>query len=288
MEATSEKNLQALAMQFVEKLAADLATDDLELPGFPDNIMRLQRELTDESKSVRDIVNRINTEPALAAKLIKLANSAAFNPAGAEVCDPQTAVRNVGFNVVSSTATSYAIKQMSMQEWLAPVRSELEKIWLKSNNVASICAAVARQIRGLSPDEYFAAGLFHQVGKLYLLSRAHQENLVAGNPDWEAVVSGWHPTIARAIMENWGMPEHVAVAAESQDALEEDDGYGLDLLVRVLAAAKLYDELTDDHPERRKIEKKLAAVALTKETGSFIDTAVRCQDEILDIRMTIS
>ncbi|MDP2322880.1 MAG: hypothetical protein Q8N51_02500, partial [Gammaproteobacteria bacterium] len=50
----------------------------------------------------------------------------------------------------------------------------------------------------------------------------------------------WHPTIARALLENWGMPAHLAEAVESQDALREGDASELPLLSRLLASAKLY------------------------------------------------
>jgi HD-like signal output (HDOD) protein len=93
----------------------------------------------------------------------------------------------------------------------------------------------------MRPDEALASGLFHQLGSLYVLTRAHKEGLSLGDAtEWAATIADWHPTIARAILENWGMPAHLAEAVESQDALREGDPAELPLLSRLLASAKLY------------------------------------------------
>jgi HD-like signal output (HDOD) protein len=62
---TTTEELNAAAFKFVQGLAGDLSKDDLELPGFPDAVVRLHQDLADESKSVQDIVSQINSEPAL-------------------------------------------------------------------------------------------------------------------------------------------------------------------------------------------------------------------------------
>jgi len=154
------------AFGFVEALARDLSGDDLELPGFPDVVMDLHRALGNEHSSAGDIVALINSEPALAARLVRMANSAAFNASGKPVSEPRAAITALGFNVVRATATSFAMAQMEQIAWLKPIRADLREIWRASNTVAAICGAVARRIEGIKAEEAVAAGLFHLLGRV--------------------------------------------------------------------------------------------------------------------------
>lgn len=249
MLANSE-DFKVAAFQFVQKLAGDLSNSEFDLPGFPDVVMRLHKMLADESSAVADISNLISSEPSLSARLIQLANSAAFNADGREIMDPRSAIQRLGFNVVRSTATSFAMKQLENQEWLNPVRPELAAISRRSNAVAATCYGLGEIVDEVRSDEALAAGLFHQIGNLYLLARGHKEGLqVTGNPDWDEIVAGWHPTIARAILENWGMPATIADAIENQDGVVDDDTGDLSqltLLTRLLSASKLDDMLQNE------------------------------------------
>jgi len=285
MSDTAELN--AAAFKFVQNLAADLSNEDLELPGFPDSVAKLHQELADESKGVKDIVDRVNTEPALAARLIQLANSAAFNTSGREVSDPRAAITQLGFNIVRSTATAFAMRQLEQQEWLQPVRPELARIWRRSNGVAAICHVLG-DLDGLRADEALAAGLFHQLGNLYLLTRAHGEGLaVANNPAWEETTRSWHPTIARAFMESWGMPDYLAEAVENQDAVASGDTENLTLYTRLLSSAKLYDSLQEaSNGAGARIEGMLEGIQLSGE--SFLVIARERAEHIAQVRATIS
>ena len=286
---TNTTDLHAAAFKFVQGLAADLGKDDLELPGFPDTVARLHQELGDESKSVSDIVERINTEPALAAQIIKLANSAAFNTTGREVSNPRAAITQLGFNVVRSTATSFAVRQLQQQQWLAPVRPALQKIWRRSNAVAAICHVIGEQTQMLRADESMAAGLFHQLGNLYLLTQAHKQGLeVTQNPEWDGIAAEWHPTVARAFVEAWGMPGHIADAIENQDAVEKGQLDDASQLTRLLSAAKLYDRLKEsgDDPVADEARERLAEIQLSGHR--FVDMVTEHQAEIADVRQTIA
>lgn len=226
--------------EFVRRLAGDLA-NDLELPGFPDVVVRLHRALGDERTAVKDLVRLISSEPALAARLVQLANSAAFKPGDKAASDLRTAITLLGFNVVRSTATTFAVRQMEQQAWLAPIRPHLARIWNDSTLVAAIAFVAARRIDGMRPDEALAAGLFHQLGGLYVLTRAHREGIPLGTAsEWADTIASWQPAIGRAILETWGSPTHLSEAVENQDQLADADPMTMPLLTRLLAVAKLY------------------------------------------------
>jgi HD-like signal output (HDOD) protein len=233
------------AADIVMGLARELNTDRIDLPGFPDVVARIQRVLADERASARDVVKLVASEPALAARLVQLANSAAFNKSGREVSDLRAAIASLGFNIVRSQAAAFAMRQMEKQVWLQPIRPVLAEIWRTSNGVAALSFAVARRVPGVQPDESMAAGLFHLIGKLYLFARARQDSLDPGAiSDWEKALNEWHPTIARTILDHWKIPERVAEAVENQNAIFEVESKDLSPLARILCAAKLHYRLS--------------------------------------------
>ncbi len=287
----TKEDFQAKAFKFVQELAGDLSNDKFELPGFPDVVMRLHKTLTDESSAVADIVKLISSEPALSARLIQLANSAAFNADGREMTDPRAAIQRLGFNVVRSTATNFAVNQLQQQEWLKPVRPQMAKIWRRSNAVAASCYAVAEIVDGVRSDEALASGLFHQMGNLYLLARAHRDGLpVVDNPEWDEVVAGWHTTIARAILENWGLPASIADAVENQDGIideESGDFLNMTLLARLLSAAKLSDTIQNE-PAVAQPGWAALLVDVRMNGVSFAELLERGRDKIEVVSNTIS
>ncbi len=238
------QNTSAKAFAFVQKVAADLSADeDLELPGFPEVVIKLQKALGDENGSLKEVSRIINSEPALAARLMQLANSAAFRQTTDPVGELRTAVTMLGLNIVRATATNFAMQQMQQQDWLKPLHPELQKIWRSSNKVAATAYTVSKQLEAMQPDKAMLAGLFHQLGRLYLLTVAHRDDTgLINDPAWGSIVSDWHPTITKAILDSWGLPEDVTYATESQDAVSDGQTGNLDRLSLVVSASKYYAE----------------------------------------------
>lgn len=271
--------------RFLQKLITDMY-EDLELPGFPDVVLRLHRTLGDSNCSVRDIVRLVSAEPTLSARLLHLANSAAFNPGDRAISDLKSAITLLGFSLVRSTATTFAMRQVEQQEWLMPLRPQLNRIWKDSTGVAAIAYVGARLTAGMRPDEALASGLFHQMGSLYILTRAHKEGVSLGDDgSWAATIADWHPTIARAILENWGMPATLAEAVETQDGIRDGDPAGMPLLSRLLAAAKLYQVVLQGAEGAEDARAILDAVRFG--TVPFLDMIVPAGKDIEAVRRVI-
>jgi HD-like signal output (HDOD) protein len=277
----SGRNVDAAAI--VAGLCQDLNGNNLELPGFPDIVVSIHRALSDEGTSARDVVRLVASEPALAARLVHLANSAAFNKSGREVSDLRAAINALGFTMVRSQATAFAMRQMEQLEWLRPIRPVLADIWKTSNGVAALCFAVARRVPGVQPDEAMAIGLFHLLGKLYLFARARQESLDPREiADWEHALNEWHATIARTILDHWRIPSRVAEAVEQQNAIFDADLTDLSLLARILCGAKLHYRLRrPGAPAEPAAEAALARVRLDGRSFDEVASAARAEAEIV-------
>jgi HD-like signal output (HDOD) protein len=252
----------AAAYSFVERLAQDLQDARFELPAFPEAVLRVQRALQSPDTSAADIVVILGTDPGLAARVLRIANSAAFKPASGEITDLRNAVSRLGFNTVRTVAIEYAMRQLRRREAQSPAaRAEIEAISRDSLNVAAVSYVIAKHYTRVNADQALLTGLLHSLGRLYIVMRA--EEMADETVDIRAVAAGWQATIGKAILESWGLPEALQHAVEHQDDhdttsadTEDHSGPGIVTgavsLTAVLVAAKILSG-SDELPDAREI-----------------------------------
>ena len=240
--------LDAAAFGFVQSLAAELSTGRIELPSFPEVAVRVRRALAADNTSVDQLVRIIGSEPALAARVLKMANSAALNRSGKPVTDLRAAITRLGQNMVRSAAVSFAMAQLRQGAAWAPLEPWLREVWQRSTRVATLAFALARhQARAVNADEAFLAGLLHGLGELYILTRAWQHpRLFAEEPALRAILREWHVNVARAILENWEFPPEMVEAVGVQEELGRQHSGPADL-GDVMVVARLMESFTE-HP----------------------------------------
>jgi HD-like signal output (HDOD) protein len=225
------------AASFVQQLAVDLNKGNIELPMFPDSVIRIQQAFRSEETDTDEIIQIINSDPALAARVLQLSNSAALR-AAAEIVDVRQAVIRMGRDLVRSSAVSFAIRQAERHEALTPEsRAVLKEIWEESVELAALCHVISKKFTKLRSDEALLAGLLSVLGRLYILIKSEEYDAISF-AELEQILSQWHPAISKAIAESWGMSEELASALESQ--LDTDPELkDTASLTEVLVAAKL-------------------------------------------------
>jgi HD-like signal output (HDOD) protein len=236
------------AFAFVQALASELSTGKVELPSFPDIAMRVRQVLSDDSVSPEKVVRVVGAEPALAARLLQLANSAALNFSGKPVMDLRTAIARMGFNMVRSAAIAFAMSQLKKVDSLKGLEKPLDVLWKRSASVAAMSHAVARRLAKVNPDTALLAGLLHGIGQLYILTRtAKHPQLFANEAVYHNIVRDWHSSIAKALLENWDMAEEIVEAVGNYEDIGRTHTGPTDL-TDVLAVGYLIASYRD-HPE---------------------------------------
>jgi HD-like signal output (HDOD) protein len=228
----------AVGFSFVERLAQDLRDERLELPAFPEAVLRIQRALQSPDTKTDDIVRILSSEPALAARLLRIANSAEFRRADQEITDLRKAVSRMGFNMVRSVAVAFAMRQLRRKDTYTPVaQTQLEEAWTESLDAAAICFVISKKFTRLNPDQALLTGLLHVLGRLYIIMRSKDAPELS-DKEMREIIDSWHASIGKAILESWGLPEALQHAVEHQDEFEEEQE-GDPSLTDVLLAAKL-------------------------------------------------
>jgi HD-like signal output (HDOD) protein len=246
--ASANADERMSALTFLGSLATEVSKGTVNLPSFPDVVMRIRKALAEPEVKLADIVKIVGTEPRLAARLLQVANSAAFNPTGRQLTDLRAAITRLGHRPVQSAAMSFAVKQLQLAPSLRAISKPLNVLWERSITVAAICQVIARRTR-ISPEEAFLTGLLHGIGRLYILVRSvgHSDTLFK-DPSFAEMIAGWHPAIGKAVLENWGFDAEICEALGDQSDYEHGGKTEADLTDILVASIVLARVLREPGP----------------------------------------
>jgi HD-like signal output (HDOD) protein len=203
-------------LEFLSGLADTLAGGSVDLPAFPQVVIKVQDAFKDPDYTPQKVARVISTERTLADRLLQMANSTAFNATGRVIIDLGVAINRLGAQKVYSVALGHAVAHIRHTESLRAIAPRLDELWSECVTVAHFSEAVARQSSLPFPGA-FAAGLLHGIGRFYILVQSAGQG-APQVPLNAALVDAWHPAIAKAVLKNWRMDEAVceAVGAQAQ------------------------------------------------------------------------
>ena len=232
---------------FVESLAEELSSGSIELPAFPDIVIRIRQALEDDNCTTDKLSQLLSSEPALATRMLHLANSAALRRGPDPVTDVGNAVNRLGRDVVKNSVMAYALRQMRQTQKLKAAQPYLESVWHQGANVASVCYVMAKNFTKLNPDQALLTGLLHGIGKLYILSKAEEyPELFADETSLMELLTEWHCPIGESILESLEFGEELAHAVGNyQDTMRDHEGevdYTDVLTIAYLISGLLNDE----------------------------------------------
>lgn len=248
--AVSEIAVASAGFKFVQGLAADLNRGDVKLPSFPDAVMRIKRAIEHRGCNADKLARIVASEPALAARLLKVANSALMKRGGKPVNDLKTAISRLGHETLHTTAISVAVEQIFLGAALNEHRQRLRKVWRDAAHVAAVSFTLARRVRGMNADEALLAGLLHNVGKLYIIMNAENYGEFFDRDEvLDEVVENWHGAVGKAILEGWefsadkarAAAEHMDVERQVSGAADLTDVVTIAWLMSVPGAREKYD-----------------------------------------------
>jgi HD-like signal output (HDOD) protein len=234
--------------EFVKALAGELSRGKIDLPSFPDVAIRVGQLLNDPNASMDQLGRVVGSDPALAARLLLVANSSSFNRSGKHISDLRTAINRLGHTLVRTASMAFAMSQLRRAAKLEGLQARLTKLWKRSTEVAAFSYVLARLCSKVNPDEAMLAGMMHGIGKLYILARAAQHpELFVDAVALEEILGQWHASIARGILENWEFAEAMCIAVGEQDDLGNVHEKDADLR-DIIAIAMVLPSYTADIP----------------------------------------
>ncbi len=127
------------------------------LPTLPGIITKLTKMADDPDTTTEQMGRVISKDHILAAKLLKLVNSA-FYGFPQRISSLSSAIILLGFNVVKSLIISASIFEV--------MEDQDVELWEHSLGCAVVCSVLAKRLGVDDPEEVSTAGLIHDIGKV--------------------------------------------------------------------------------------------------------------------------
>jgi HD-like signal output (HDOD) protein len=239
------------AFGFVQSLAAELSSGRIDLPTCPRVASDVQQALDGDEQLSNTLVTRvISSDAGLAANMLALVNAGRAGVRSSRaLTDLKLAVTRVGPDKVRSAALPYVLEKLHSAQAHEHIQPELAQLWERSTLVAAIARVLAARTGAAAPDVALLTGLLHNVGSVYLLSRAERHRELFRNPAVrDVLMRDWQAPIGKAIAQNWGLPEEIAEAIGDQDQLDRHEAGARDLtdvLCVAVRAASFFDRPDD-------------------------------------------
>ena len=164
------QTIHEAAAAFRQALSAK-AVGELNFPTSLDASRRVLRAVENPDIGLAALAKIVVAEPLLSAKVIRLANSVALNPANNTVSDVRHAVMRVGMEPIKALAMVLIMDQLRQSQRHFACRELSNRLWERCVHVAALAYVLARKMTKLNADEAMFAGIVHDLGRFYLLSR---------------------------------------------------------------------------------------------------------------------
>jgi HD-like signal output (HDOD) protein len=201
-------------------IQAKMKRQDLTIPRLPRVAGRILQLSQDPDVQVKDVTEAVMGDPLLAARVLRLSNSAAHGTA-VETLD--AAIMRLGMKKLRDLVFAESVRTKVFPA--RAYRSLLEQSWHLSLGAAVACEAIGRAT-GLIREGAFLIGLLHDIGKPTLVHtileyERKNDNRPMGEELVELVLSQLHEETGAYVLEQWGMPEGAVAAARGHHLYQQ-------------------------------------------------------------------
>ncbi|MBI5827722.1 MAG: HDOD domain-containing protein [Deltaproteobacteria bacterium] len=213
-------------MEVMEKIALDnVIARATELPVLPGTAQKVLAMMGDPDVSIEKIKRIIGSDPSLATKILKVANSA-FYGGYRNIQNLNQAILRLGLNSVRNIVVATSMKNVYKRFGLAE-RMLMDQL-IGSALISSI---IAREARIADPEDAFIGGLLHDIGKVVLnneypnefarvMERVYNDSVPFTAAEIE-VFAFSHRELGALIIKKWGFPESLELLLKYFDNHEE-------------------------------------------------------------------
>jgi HD-like signal output (HDOD) protein len=198
------------------QLFRDMTSDNVNLPSLPDVAQRIQQEFTSDNVDADAISRIIQSDPAITAKLIMVANSPLYLGRG-NIESLNQAVVRLGLVTTQQLVVSYALKELFKSKSTL-IKNRMQALWQHSRKVASLSKVLARMTTSVDPEKAQLAGLIHDLGEIAILQYAQDHSSLCDDEEkLLQVIKNLRPQITSMLLSKWNFGgEFVSVGEESE------------------------------------------------------------------------
>jgi putative nucleotidyltransferase with HDIG domain len=217
-----------------------------KMPSLPTTVAKILEICNNPMTSPADLNKVISLDPVLMGKVMKLINSAYYG-LSQEITSLVRAIIMLGINTVKNLALSTAVlstigKKSDFQTL------NMEGFWRHSLcvGVTAKLIAKARKVDTKTLEEYFIAGLLHDIGKIPLNAKLAEDFIQAmASSDMnhlplfvseQKIIGIDHTDVGRMILQTWKLSENIIEAVTNHHAYKTYEGKYKDLVYTIAMA----------------------------------------------------
>lgn len=211
-------------MKDVERLIAEKVNgESVTVPPYPSIAMRLRQLVSTDTFSVMDLARVIAEDQALAAGVLRAANSAMYRGVKAITSLPE-AIGRIGAEETSRVAL--AVSMGALRGASGPL-AELRRVAWRQSMASALCCEHIARFRGIDSKEAFVCGLLHDFGRVVTLAsieevlRTNRDVPPRTEAEWSALVDQFHVQVGLITAARWKLPAilHAVISAHHQPDL---------------------------------------------------------------------
>lgn len=247
-----------------DELRLDEVAKSIKIPPCPALLVRLQKEMNEDSPDPRKIADIIGRDVAMSATLLKLANSAFFNSTRRRADSIDQAIALIGTRQCGAMLMGLIARNAISNDGPA-----MQRFWDVSEKRAFSMAILSKKVRIVKPDAAHTFGLFCDIGIPLLMGQFpdYLETLALANSAAEKLFTAVeeerhqtsHALIGATLVRTWGLPTDIALSVRHHhdyamiaDSVIPDNIRGLIALSLVVERAIQTYENKNQHVEWEK------------------------------------
>lgn len=197
-----------------------------DLPTIPVVATKVLQLMEDETSTAEDLARVVASDPAVAARVLKISNSS-FYGAQRQIQTLPHAIMMLGFVTLKSVVVAASVKQVYQPYGLTE-----KLLWEHSFGAGLAARLIAKDLRRVNPDEAFLGGLFHDIGKQImnfldkdkfqeLMQLCYNENISFEKAE-QMLFPYSHEEAGALVIRKWNFPEQLMKAVLAHHTLELD------------------------------------------------------------------
>jgi len=275
-------------MQDKDRILAIIQAYIAKMPSLPITVSKILQIANDPKTSPSDLNQVISLDPVLMGRVMKLINSAYYS-LNNQITSLVRAIIMLGINTVKNLALSTAVLgQLSAKGNFQALN--IDGFWRHSLCVGVTAKLIAAK-RRKDPkqlEEYFVAGLLHDIGKIPLnnkLSKEYVSALTLTDKEHlplyiveERTMEVNHCEVGRLIIKNWNLGPVMEDVVFFHHFIDQYPGANRDVLLTV-AAANFFANIAQVGFSGDRYPEKLQA-AIFEELGISLDDLEAMEDRV--------
>jgi HD-like signal output (HDOD) protein len=198
---------------------------ELELPMLPEVAARVLGVALAADTSATSLARLISGDPSLAAHVMRVASSAAYQPR-APIESLQHAISWLGMAEVSDVAFTVAVQGKLLN--VPGQKARVQRLW-KSSVATAVWSRLVAEASGRPTEVAYLNGLLHEVGKPVCLQTIAELARRAATPliesEFDQLMAEFHVDVGAQLATAWKLPPAVTrVIRGWQDWPDADEG----------------------------------------------------------------